>query len=139
MFDNLFTKIDIFYIELPINWSYYFELIGSQQYNGLYLALNAIMYDTVLNDQVSSNVNTEKQTIEITSTIIKETFVLAYLYHSLKKELLLRFLFLIKSLEKQNVDIEDSISEVQFVSITSTGLTFAIVYDGVYSGKYRYY
>ena len=49
------------------------------------------------------------------------------------------FIFTIKSLKTKNVDIEDSISEIQFVSITSTGFPFAIVYDGVYSGKYRYY
>lgn len=51
------------------------EVIASSNGGDLRVQLNAAMLDTVLTNQVSSNVVNEIQTVEITSTITFESFV----------------------------------------------------------------
>jgi hypothetical protein len=64
--------------------SHYFEVVASSS-SGLRIQLNAKMLDTVLVDTVSSNVLNEVQEIEISSDIIKESFVSFSFWDSIKK------------------------------------------------------
>ena len=54
---------------------YYLEAVSSRQGGGLKLNINTKMYSTTLNGKTSKMVKTEIQEIEISSTVIPESFV----------------------------------------------------------------
>lgn len=55
--------------------SYYLEVVASRNAGALSFALNLKMLDTILTDEISSNVLNEIQDININSTISLESYV----------------------------------------------------------------
>jgi hypothetical protein len=58
-----------------MKYRYYLQAIASKINGGLSINLNAKMYNSTLRGTVSSFIKTEKQSVSISSKIIKETTV----------------------------------------------------------------